>query len=129
MLLTEERIKSPTRKKNPVASELLAFSTSTPGSTIEPASGTKTGGVLVPRTETDLTGSPVGKTEFSPNSTEKGMSLFAPGGITVNPTNDQVLITGWVGAAKSPRCGRWNPRAKSRPSGKTKPASSKNADA
>ena len=97
VLLTEERIKSPHKEEEPVASELLAFSTTTSGNAIEPASGTKAGGVLVPRTEADLSGSPVGKTEFSPNSTEKGMSLFAPGGITVNPTNDQVLITGWVG--------------------------------
>ena len=97
VLLTEERIKSPHKEEVAVASELLAFSTTTSGKNIEPASGTKTGGVLVPRTETSLTGSPVGKTEFSPNSSEKGMTLFAPGGITVNPTNDQILITGWVG--------------------------------
>ncbi len=97
ILLTEERIKSPHKEEEAVASELLAFSTTPSGKAIAPATGTKTGGVLVPRTETDLEGNPVGKTEFSPNSTEKGMTLFAPGGITVNPMNDQILITGWIG--------------------------------
>ncbi|HXD55074.1 MAG TPA: hypothetical protein VN618_10010 [Solirubrobacteraceae bacterium] len=97
LLMTEERIKAPHKEEEAVASELLAFSTVTSGGAIEPASGTKAGGVLVPRTETNLTGSPVGKSELSPNSTEKGMTLFAPGGIAVNPTNDQILLTGWVG--------------------------------
>jgi hypothetical protein len=104
VLITESR--KVKEQEEQVAGELLAFSTVTSGGKIEPASGTKAvtntnGGVLVPRTETKLTGSPVGKKEFSPNSTEKGTVLFAPGGITVNPTNDQVLITGWVGGLEN----------------------------
>ena len=95
VLVTEESEK--TIKEDPVASELFAFSTKTTGSTIEPAVGTKAGGVLVPRTETKLTGSQVGKSEFGPNSSEKGAVLIEPGGIAVNPTNHQVLITGWIG--------------------------------
>jgi hypothetical protein len=97
VLITEERTKAPHKEEEQVASELWAFSTTTAANKIEPATGTKSG-VLVPRTETNLTGSPVGKTEFSPNGTEKAGALFAPGGIAVNPTNDQILITGWVGA-------------------------------
>ncbi len=97
VLVTEERTKQPHKEEEQVASELWAFSTTTVGNKIEPAPETAAG-VLVPRTETNLTGSPVGKTEFSPNSTEKGLSLFAPGGIAVDPVNDQILITGWVGA-------------------------------
>jgi PKD domain len=100
VLVTEESKK--TVKEEPVASELLAFSTKTNGTKIEPAAGTKTvggvEGVVVPRTESKLTGSPVGKSEFGPDSTEKGAALIAPSGLTVNPSNHQILITGWIGA-------------------------------
>ncbi len=92
VLINNDRAKAPA-KGEPAATELLAFKTKTTGGTIEPAAGTKAGGVLVPATETLFTGSPVGKTEFSPNS-EKGSALITPGGIAVNPTNHQILITG-----------------------------------
>ena len=86
--------------------------------------------MLVPRTETKLTGSPVGKTEFGAQlDAKKARSLFAPGGITVNPTNHQVLITGWIGGEVPEVWAVSESRAKSKPSGKTKPASSKNAGA
>jgi hypothetical protein len=98
VLVTEESLRTKTAEE-PVASELWAFSTVTKGTQIEPASGTKAG-VLVPRSEAKLTGSPIGKKEFLPQSKEKGLSLFSPGGIAVNPTNDEILITGWVGEEK-----------------------------
>lgn len=97
VLIDEESSKTP--KEEFAASELLAFSTKPNGTKIEPASGVA-GGVLVPRATTKLTGSPVGKKEFSPSSSEKGGALLSPGGIAVNPVNHQVLITGWVGTEK-----------------------------
>jgi hypothetical protein len=96
VLIDEESSKTP--KEEPAASELLAFSTKPSGTKIEPASGV-TNGVLVPRATTKLTGSPIGKKEFSPTATEKA-ALLEPGGIAVNPVTHQVLITGWVGAEK-----------------------------
>ena len=95
LLVTEER-KAKASETQQVAAELWAFSTVKTGSTIEPATGT-TNGVLVPRTEANLTGTPVGKKEFAPDAKEKGATLSAPGGIAVNSTNNEVLITGWVG--------------------------------
>jgi hypothetical protein len=95
VLVTENSTK--TIKEEPAASELLAFSTKTSGSSIVPAPGTKEG-VVVPRAETKLTGTPVGKTEFGPNSSEKGAALIAPSGLAVNPVTHQVLVTGWIGA-------------------------------
>lgn len=105
VLVTEARLRGKSEEEQ-VASELWALSTETSGGKIEPAAETKAG-VLVPRTETSLTGSPVGKKEFSPDSAEKGTTLFAPGGIAVNPVNDQVLITGWVGSEEHAKPQVW----------------------
>ncbi len=66
VLVTEARLRGKNEEEQ-VASELWAFSTETTGTNIAPAPETKEG-VLVPRTESSLSGSPVGKKEFSPNS-------------------------------------------------------------
>lgn len=81
------------------ASELWAFSTTVNAGKIEPAAGTK-GGVLVPRTETELSGGPVGKKEFAPDDKVPGMALAEPGGIAVDPKTDEILITGSIGKSE-----------------------------
>ena len=95
LLIDQERPKEPNKGEQAV-SELYAFSTTTAGAKIEAAAET-TNGVLVGQTEEVLKGSPVGQTKFAPSDKEKGLSLIEPGGIAVNPTNHQVVITGWVG--------------------------------
>jgi hypothetical protein len=100
VLVTEDRVKPPV-KARAAAAELWAFSTTTSGATIENATGTRSG-LVVERTEGSLTGSPIGQSKFAPQGTEKKLSLIEPGGIAVNPTNHQVLITGWVEATEVP---------------------------
>jgi hypothetical protein len=95
LLIDQERPKDPNKGEQAV-SELYAFSTTTAGGKIDAAAET-TNGVLVGQTEEVLKGSPVGQTKFAPSDKEKGLSLIEPGGIAVNPTNHQIVITGWIG--------------------------------
>jgi hypothetical protein len=74
------------------ASELYAFSTQTKEGKIEFASGTVASGP-----EEGVLASP--KT-LEPTSQKHGHSLIAPGGITVDAANDQILVTGWVDRGK-----------------------------
>lgn len=94
VLVAEERDKGPSKEAF-AASELWAFSTETAGAKIEPAAETN-GGLVVERTEETLKGGPVGQSKFAPDDAEKKQSLIEPGGLAVNPTNHQVVITGWV---------------------------------
>ncbi|MGO9489807.1 MAG: hypothetical protein ACLQBB_12350, partial [Solirubrobacteraceae bacterium] len=91
VLVTEEAVTRP-NEGNQVASELWAFSTSTTEGKISPAPETKEG-VLVASTEEPYA-TPVGQKAFSPNDTVKQSALALPGGITVNPSTHQILITG-----------------------------------
>lgn len=65
------------------AADLYAFSSQTSTSKIEPATGTGEEGILAT------------PTTLKPTSNVHGESLLAPGGITVNPTNHQILVTGF----------------------------------
>ncbi len=64
------------------ASTLYAFSTKANGTKLEPATGTKTGGVLAPASV------------LMPQSETPGAALLDPSGITVDPGTHEVIIMG-----------------------------------
>jgi hypothetical protein len=88
VLATEER---PAKKVDPekaAAAELYAFQLEQNGSKLEPASGTTGEGLLA------------GTEVLEPDSNTSGVSLLEPSGITVDPINGDVIISGWEDRAK-----------------------------
>ena len=83
VLATEER---PAKKVDPekaAAAELYAFEIKQSASKLEPAPGTTGEGVLA------------GTEVLEPVSNTPGVSLVEPSGITVDPINGDVIISGW----------------------------------
>jgi hypothetical protein len=98
MLVEEER--ATTKPEVNAAAQLWEFSTNT--SKLE-------GKVLVDRTEGAYSG-PVGESKFDPQgtSTKTGrLALNEPSGMTVDPVNHDILITGWVGPEGNKVASMW----------------------
>lgn len=72
-----------------VASTLYAFSTKAPGSKLEAASGTKTGGVVI------------GGEELGEQSATPGQALLEPRGITVDPETHEAIILAHIDESKN----------------------------
>jgi PKD repeat protein len=66
------------------ASTLYAFSTEATGGKLQPASGTKAGGILA------------GPSELETQSNTPGKALLQPSGISVDPATDEVILLGHV---------------------------------
>jgi hypothetical protein len=94
VLVDQERAVDPNGGEQ-AASELWAFSTTTSGGKIEPASGANAG-LLVESTSETLKGGPVGQSKLSPNDKEKGQTLVKPAGLAVKASTHQILVTGFV---------------------------------